>query len=55
MKTYNITISATVTKIITVSAETRQDAVEQAHEEFTVVCDGDEDYNEETLNVEELP
>lgn len=56
MKTYNVTIRATVTKTIRVeNAESEQQAIEQAHRLFTTLCDGaDEDYNETLMDVEEL-
>jgi len=51
---YFVTIQAVIRKTIEVEAETRADAVESAHELFTVENDGPEYYNEETINVEEL-
>ena len=55
MKTYAITIRATVTKTITVEADNEDDAMEQAHELFSVLCDDiDEDYNEEVIDFEEI-
>lgn len=56
MKTYEVTIRATVTKTLTVEADSADEAVDQAHAEFTTVCDGgDEDYSEDILNVTEIP
>jgi hypothetical protein len=54
MKTYEVTIRATITKDVLVEAEDENKAAEQAHEEFSVLNDGsDENYKQETLNVEE--
>jgi hypothetical protein len=54
MKTYRVTIRATVTKTVTVEAENEDDAYVAAHEDFSVLCDGeDERYEEETLSIEE--
>jgi len=52
MKTYLVTIRAVVTKTLHVMADSEQEAVETAHSEFTTECDGDEDYQEDTLRVE---
>jgi hypothetical protein len=54
MKTYDVTIRATVTKTIRVQAESKEDAYCEAHEEFTTECDGEEYYEEETMNVDEV-
>lgn len=55
MPTYDVTITATVTKTIRVEAENEEEAIEQAHESFTTVCDGpDERYEENTDSVVEV-
>ena len=55
MKTYAITVRATVTKTYEIEAESRDEAVETAHEIFSTSSDGvDEDYQQETLDVEEV-
>ena len=55
MKTYAITIRATVTKTITVEADNEDDAMEQANELFSVRCDDiEEDYHEEVIDFEEI-
>jgi hypothetical protein len=55
MPTYDVTITARVTKTIRVEADTEQEAIEQAHESFTTVCDGpDEKYEEDTDSVVEV-
>lgn len=44
---YCVTIRATVTKTIVVTAKDEDEAAQLAHAEFTVACDGDEeDYGE---------
>ena len=54
MKTYNITIRATVTKTIRVQAENEQDAIELANEEFDVANDhNDENYEQDLLDITE--
>jgi len=54
MKTYRVTIRATVTKTLTVKAENEDDAYVAAHEDFYVLNTGeDEAYTQETLEVEE--
>lgn len=54
MKTYSITIRATVTKTLHVEADNEQDAIEMAHEEFSVENDhNDENYEEDLLNITE--
>ena len=53
---YAVTIRATVTKTIHVEADTEDAAIEAAHEEFTTECDGgEENYEQDTVRVEELP
>lgn len=52
---FEVTIRATVTKTYTVEADTKEEAEATAHDDFDTVCDGsDEDYNQETVCVEEL-
>ena len=53
-KNFAVTIKASVTKTIGVEAENEDDAVEQAHQEFSILCDSnDENYSQETINVTE--
>lgn len=52
MKTYLVIIEATVIKTIEVEAKTEEEAIELAHQEFSVE-DADGSYDEETLSVEE--
>ena len=54
MKTYDVTIQATVTKTIRVKADNQEAAYCEAHEQFTTECDGDEYYEEQTLHVDEV-
>lgn len=55
LKQYDVTIKATVTKTYRVDAEDEDKAVEEAHTIFSVLNDDiPEDYEEETLNVEEV-
>ena len=54
MKTYAVTIRATVYKTITVEAENEDDAYVEAHELFSVMPDDSERYEEETLDIEEV-
>ncbi len=56
MKTYQVTITAKVTKTIQVTAVNEQEAIEMAHGEFTVSSENGEPerYSEETDNVKEL-
>ena len=55
MKTYAVTITATVTKTYTVEAASKDEALSLAHESFSVVHDGaPERYEEETNSVEEV-
>ena len=54
MKTYRITIRATVTKTIRVQADNEQDAIELANEEFDVANDhNDENYEQDMLDITE--
>lgn len=55
MKTYDVTVRGIVTKTIRVEAENVEEAVSDAHDQFFVGdCNFHEDYDEETLNVEEV-
>lgn len=55
MKTYDVTIQATVTKTIRVEAEDSNEATIQAHEEFNVHSgEGDEHYDEQTIEIKEV-
>ena len=55
MKTYDVTIRATVTKTIQVEAENIEDAITDAHDQFSVAdCNFYEDYDEETIRIEEV-
>ena len=55
MRTYAVTITATVTKTYTVEAASKDEALSLAHESFSVVHDGaPERYEEETVDVKEL-
>ena len=50
---WNVKIKGSVTKTINVEADTEDEAVELAHELFTVQCEDGlkEDYDEETISV----
>lgn len=55
MKTYEVTIRATVTKVIRVEAMNEDDANIEARERFNVAeVSPEEDYDEETLDIEEV-
>lgn len=55
LKQYDVTIKATVTKTYRVDAKDEDEATEEAHGVFSVLNDDvPEDYNEETLDVEEV-
>jgi hypothetical protein len=55
MKTYAVTIKATICKTIQVEADDIEEAIVDAHEQFTVAdCNLYEDYDEETIKVEEV-
>lgn len=55
MKTYEVTIRATVTKTIRVEAMNEDDANIEARERFSVAeVSPEEDYDEETLDIEEV-
>lgn len=50
MQTFNVVIRATITKTISVEAETQDEAEVLAHETFSVLCDEeDESYEQETV------
>lgn len=54
-RSFDVTIKATVTKTYRVEAEDEDEAVEEAHCVFSVLNDEvPEDYDEQTLNVEEV-
>jgi hypothetical protein len=55
MKTYDVTITAQITKTYRVEANSVEGAHEAANEIFSVLCDDvDENYDQETLDVEEV-
>lgn len=55
MKTYQITIRATITKTMEVEAEDREQAEIEAHESFSVLNDdNDESYEQDTLEITEV-
>jgi len=55
MSVFKVTIRGSVTKILTVDADSEEDAIETAHEIFSVTpCGLEEKYNEETLGCEEV-
>jgi hypothetical protein len=55
MKTYDVTIQATVTKTIRVEAEDSNEATIQAHEQFNVHSEeGNEHYDEQTIELNEV-
>ena len=52
---YEVTITATVTKTIRVSADSEEAAEEAAHEGFSPeVDDGDEKFDQQTINIVEV-
>lgn len=54
VRTYKVKIQATIVKTVEVEATNEAEAIELAHQQFTVAVDGlEEDYNEETLDVRE--
>lgn len=53
MKTYAVTIEARIIKTLVIEAGSQQEAVELAHQQFSVECEGDEYYAQETQDVEE--
>ena len=55
MKTYAVTITATITKTYTVEAENKQTADILAHEQFSVLsADEPENYDQETDGIAEV-
>lgn len=55
MKTYEVTIKATICKTITVEAANEDDAYVEAHERFSVLNDDTpERYEQETLDIQEV-
>lgn len=55
MKTYDVTVRATVTKTLRVIADTEDEAREFAHGEFsTTPDDAPEKYDEEIINLVEV-
>jgi len=55
MKTYEVTIKATIYKTLTVEAANEDEAYEAAHEKFSVLNDDTpERYEQETMGIEEL-
>jgi hypothetical protein len=55
VKTYNVTIRATITKTHKVEADSEEDAVNLAHEIFSVLNDDiDENYDQQMHSVEEV-
>ena len=54
MKTYEVTIKATIIKTYTVNAENEDNAINIAHDYFTVqIDDAPERYEQETLEITE--
>ena len=52
MKPYEVIIRAIVVKSVRVLADSREEAIESAHDLFSVDCDGDEiRYEQETVEV----
>lgn len=55
MKTYKVTIRAFITKEYEIEAENEDQAIEQGHDSFSVLCDGaPERYDQELVDVEEI-
>lgn len=55
MKTYEVTIRATIYKTITVEAENEDDAYVEAHERFSVLNDDTpEQYEQDSVSIEEV-
>lgn len=50
-ETYSVKIRAIVVKTVEVEASDEDEAIERAHEMFSVTCDGPEDYEQETVSV----
>lgn len=56
MNCYEITIRATVTKTLNVTAKTEDQALDLAHDMFTLEHSGDpEKYDQDTIQIEKLP
>lgn len=53
MKTYAVTIKATVYKTLIVDANNEDEASIEASEQFSVMPDGEERYEEEITDIEE--
>jgi len=53
LQSYDVEITATVRKTITVEAGDEKSAVEQAHELFTTDNEGEEYYEQDTVSVTE--
>ena len=53
MKTYEVTIRATLFKTLTIEAESREAAIEQANEEFNIGYERDEpeEYDQDVVRV----
>ena len=54
MKKYQVTVQAIIRKTYEVEAVDEREAQSEANELFTVEPDGDEYYNQETIDVEEV-
>lgn len=55
MKTYEVTIRATIYKTITVKAENEDDAYVEAHNRFSVLNDDTpEQYEQDSVGIEEV-
>ena len=55
MKTYDVTILATIVKIYRITADDEDDAINDAHEKFSVLADGQQEaYDQQTINIKEV-
>jgi hypothetical protein len=55
MKTYEVKIQATITKIVRVEAKDVDEAYEFAHEDFSVLSDDNwEKYDQQTIDIREV-
>ncbi len=55
MKAFDVTIKATLIKTITAYAGSEDEAIEIAHESFSLACDGTpERYDQELVTIEPL-
>ena len=54
INTYEVMIQAKITKCIIVDATTQEEAEELAHQQFSVLQDGDERYEQDTYGETEL-